>query len=99
MKELELKELIPYFSYLFDEINWDYSLLSSEEKKVLSEESFNKIKELKFNISNNLIDEILKCKNNPYYFATNYLKVIDNDYNQIPYTTNLSEKEFNKFFV
>ena len=37
--------------------------------------------------------EIVKCRDNPYYFATNYLTV-----NGKPFTTPLSEKAFNSYF-
>ena len=41
--------------------------------------------------------EFEKCKNNPYYFATNYLTV--NTINGVkPYTTILSEEQFNQVF-
>lgn len=38
-------------------------------------------------------DEIKKCQASPYYYATTYLKV-----NGMPFTTLLSEEEFNKMF-
>ena len=44
-------------------------------------------------------EELQKCKENPYYFATNYLKIYDQDADEHPYTTNLSEEEFNKLFL
>ncbi len=37
--------------------------------------------------------EYLKCVNNPHYFMTNYWKV-----NEEPFTTELTEKQFNHFF-
>lgn len=42
-----------------------------------------------------LSEEITKCKNSPYYFATNYLKITEDGISQ-PFTTTLSEDEFNK---
>ena len=44
-------------------------------------------------------EELQKCKENPYYFATNYLKIYDQDADEHLYTTNLSEEEFNKLFL
>ncbi len=41
--------------------------------------------------------ELQKCKDNPYYFATRYLTVVDNAGIRKPYSTILSEEEFNKF--
>ncbi len=38
-------------------------------------------------------NEINKCKNSPYYYATKYLTV-----NGKPFTTMLNETEFNTFF-
>ena len=40
-------------------------------------------------------DEILKCKNNPYYFVTKYLVVKNHKEENITFSTPLSEKEFN----
>lgn len=37
------------------------------------------------------LNEIIKCRENPYYFATKYLTV-----NGKPFTTLLTEQEFNK---
>ncbi len=44
--------------------------------------------------------ELEKCKNNPYYFATKYLKVKNTPYSNdtVDFYTPLSEKEFNKQF-
>ena len=44
-------------------------------------------------------EELQKCKESPYYFATNYLKIYDKTADEHPYTTNLSEEEFNKLFL
>lgn len=38
-------------------------------------------------------DELRKCNDSPYYYATKYLTV-----NGQPYTTRLTEVEFNSFF-
>jgi hypothetical protein len=45
-------------------------------------------------------DEILKCKESPYYFATKYIKVKDAPYSEdmVDFYTPLSEEEFNKLF-
>jgi len=45
-------------------------------------------------------EEIDKCKNSPYYFATKYLKVKNTPYSEdiVDFYTPLSEKEFNKQF-
>lgn len=40
--------------------------------------------------------EIAKCRASPYYFATTYLQVIDSRGNKHPFTTLLTEDEFNK---
>jgi hypothetical protein len=38
-----------------------------------------------------------KCMNSPYYFATRYIVIHTNEGN-IPFTTHLTEEEFNKQF-
>jgi hypothetical protein len=38
-------------------------------------------------------EEIIKCKESPYYYATTYLTI-----NGKPFTTLLNEQEFNKYF-
>jgi hypothetical protein len=43
-------------------------------------------------------EEILKCKQSPYYFATKYLTVKNHRGKSVPFTTLLSEEEFNKMF-
>ena len=49
-------------------------------------------------IEENIKEEILKCRDNPYYFATTYLKIkIANK--EIPFFTVLNEKEFNELFI
>lgn len=40
-------------------------------------------------------NEILKCKNNPYYFATNYINVKNHKGENVKLTTPLNEEEFN----
>ena len=40
-----------------------------------------------------ILDEIKKCQESPYYFATTYLKIKDK-----PFVTPLSEKQFNQYF-
>lgn len=42
-------------------------------------------------------DEIKKCNESPYYFCTKYLTVTFAG-KTIPFTTPLSEEEFNKLF-
>lgn len=39
-----------------------------------------------------MLRELEKCKENPYYFATKYLTI-----NGKPYTTVLTEEEFNNY--
>jgi len=45
-------------------------------------------------------EEILKCKQSPYYFATKYLKVKKHSFSDdmVDFYTHLSEEEFNKQF-
>jgi hypothetical protein len=49
-----------------------------------------------------VLKEIQKCKDSPYYFATKYLKVKTGQLNMMgedvvkPFTTHLTEEEFNK---
>jgi hypothetical protein len=38
-----------------------------------------------------ILAEISKCKQNPYYFATKYIRI-----NGQPFTTHLTESSFNK---
>jgi len=42
--------------------------------------------------------EINKCKESPYYFATKYLTIKTNKGNIVPFTTLMSEQEFNDLF-
>jgi hypothetical protein len=42
------------------------------------------------------VEEYIKCKENPYYFMTNYVHIVNFETNKKePFTTNLTEKEFN----
>lgn len=43
-------------------------------------------------------DEILKCMQSPYYFATKYIKVKNHRQETVSFTTLLSEEQFNKIF-
>ena len=45
-----------------------------------------------------ILDEYIKCKCNPYYFATHYIKVYDQDADEYLFTTTMSEEEFNEYF-
>lgn len=49
-------------------------------------------------IIDNINDEITKCIQSPYYFATTYLQVKGKDGKPMKYTTMLSEQEFNDYF-
>ena len=51
-------------------------------------------------VSNNLLieQEYEKCKNSPYYFATNYIKLKNEKGELLNFTTNFTEEEFNKNF-
>lgn len=40
-----------------------------------------------------------KCKKSPYYFATNFIKVKDAEGNLLPFTTSMTEEEFNSYFI
>lgn len=51
----------------------------------------------KNSVIQNINEEIEKCKS-PYYFATTYMKLKDRHGNWIPFITNMSEEEFNKYF-
>src|SRR5574343_63731 len=42
--------------------------------------------------------EMMKCKESPYYFVTKYIKVKNNKGEQVPFNTALSEDDFNKMF-
>jgi transposase len=42
-------------------------------------------------------EEIIKVKESPYYFITNYLKIKTKE-GELPIKLNCSEKEFNKIF-
>jgi hypothetical protein len=43
-------------------------------------------------------EELRRCLRSPYYFATRYMYIRKEDNVQIPFTTHLSEEEFNKKF-
>lgn len=43
-----------------------------------------------------VLTEIQKCRNSPYYFATKYLIVQNYKKESAPFTTRLTEEEFNK---
>jgi len=46
-----------------------------------------------------ICEELEKCKKNPYYFATKYLKIKTSNGKEINYTTRYSEEEFNNFIL
>ena len=43
-------------------------------------------------------EEIIKCKQSPYYFATKYLTVKNHRGKSVPFATPLSEEQFNEMF-
>jgi hypothetical protein len=43
-----------------------------------------------------ILDETQKCIASPYYFATTYLKVVNHLGKSVPFTTSLSEADFNE---
>jgi len=43
-------------------------------------------------------EEIEKCKKSPFYFATKYLVIKDKNGIKHPFTTRLSENDFNNRF-
>jgi len=43
-----------------------------------------------------ILAEIQKCRNSPHYFATKYLTVQNYKKEPVPFTTRLTEEEFNK---
>lgn len=45
-----------------------------------------------------IFDEVEKCRENPYYFATTYLTIKNSDGDVVPYTTHFSEERFNEIF-
>lgn len=45
-----------------------------------------------------ILNEINKCRESPYYFATTYLKVKNHWGEYVAFTTCLTEKEFNQMF-
>lgn len=50
-----------------------------------------------FKTQEEIEEEITKCYNSPYYFATTYLIVKDHLGNKVPFKTSLSEEGFNEF--
>lgn len=45
-----------------------------------------------------ILEEIKKCKDSPYYFATNYIMVKNHREELIKLQTPLTEQEFNQMF-
>jgi hypothetical protein len=45
-----------------------------------------------------ILIEMEKCKNSPYYFCTTYITLTDYEGRKIPFTTPYTEEEFNKLF-
>ena len=45
-----------------------------------------------------ILSEMQKCINSPYYFATKYLTVRNRNNEIVPFTAPLSEEEFNRIF-
>jgi len=43
-----------------------------------------------------ILNEIEKCKESPYYFAITYLRIKNLAGEEFPYTTHLNEKQFNE---
>jgi hypothetical protein len=43
-----------------------------------------------------ILEEIKKCRDNPYYFVTTYIKVMNEKGEIVPYVPTQSEKEFNR---
>jgi hypothetical protein len=46
-----------------------------------------------------ILKEIKKCKENPYYFATKYLMMKNHKKEKVKFTTFLREKDFNQMFL
>jgi len=46
-----------------------------------------------------IVEEYVKCKESSYYFAIKYLKIRNHYGKFIPFSTLLSEKEFNELFI
>lgn len=40
-----------------------------------------------------------KCKESPYYFATNFIKVRGPKGDLLSFTTSMTEEEFNSYFI
>ena len=45
-----------------------------------------------------ILKEIKRCNDSPYYFAIKYIKVKNHRDKDVPYRTILSEEEFNQMF-
>ncbi len=43
-------------------------------------------------------EEIKRCVDSPYYFATKYIKIKNHSDDMVDFYTHLSEEEFNKQF-
>lgn len=43
-----------------------------------------------------ILEEIKKCRENPYYFATTYLTVQNHIGETVKFTTPMTEEEFNR---
>jgi len=65
-------------------------------QKIVPKEAI--VKEIVNMTQQEIQDEILKCKQSPYYFATKYLIVQNHKKEKVPFTTPLSEKDFNEMF-
>lgn len=46
-----------------------------------------------------ILAEIKKCRDNPYYFATEYLTVWNHVGEKVAFSTLLNEEEFNKMIL
>jgi hypothetical protein len=47
-------------------------------------------------MNNEEAEELQRCIDSPYYFATKYFMVTNKDGEREPFTTHLSEKQFNE---
>jgi hypothetical protein len=43
-----------------------------------------------------IAEELKKCRDNPFYFATVYVQIKNSEGKMMPFTTNLTEKQFNE---
>ena len=46
---VEVKDLLGYLGYLFNDIDWEYDFLTDLEKEVLPKDTFKKLKQMYFN--------------------------------------------------